>query len=76
MRKVLQSIYHSVLVVQMKNWEPLVFGPEFAIESVPAETDKPTSKSIKCDVVNKILASFSFAADPITCRPERSKRDA
>lgn len=32
--------YHSVLVVLMKNWEPLVFGPEFAIESVPAEIEK------------------------------------
>lgn len=36
-QKVLKSIYHSVLVVQMKNWEPFVFGPEFAIERVPAE---------------------------------------
>lgn len=27
----------------MKNWEPLVFGPEFAIERVPAEIEKPTS---------------------------------
>lgn len=33
------TLYHSVLVVQMKNWEPLVFGPEFAIERVPAETE-------------------------------------
>lgn len=45
--------YHSVLVVLMKNWEPLVFGPEFAIESVPAEIEKPTSKSIKCDAVKQ-----------------------
>lgn len=58
--KVLQSIYHSVLVVQMKNWEPLVFGPEFAIESVPAEIKKPTSKSIKRVAVNKILTSFYY----------------
>lgn len=28
---------HSVLVVQMKNCEPLLFGPELAIERVPAE---------------------------------------
>ena len=56
--KVLQSIYHSVLVVQMKNWEPLVFGPEFAIERVPAEIKKPTSKSTKREAVNKILTSF------------------
>lgn len=34
-----QHFYHSVLVVQMKNWEPLVFGPEFAIERVPVETE-------------------------------------
>lgn len=56
--KHLQSIYHSVLAVQMKNWEPLVFGPEFAIESVPAEITNPTSKSINCDTVNKLLTSF------------------
>lgn len=35
-----KKFYHSVLFVQMKNWEPLVFGPEFAIESVPATTNK------------------------------------
>lgn len=35
----LKRIYHSVLAVQMKNWEPLVFGPEFAIERVPAEIE-------------------------------------
>ena len=27
--------YQSVFSVQIKNWEPLVFGPELAIESVP-----------------------------------------
>lgn len=34
-----RAVYHSVFVVQMKNWEPLVFGPEFAIERVPVETE-------------------------------------
>lgn len=34
-----KAVYHSVLVVQMKNWEPLVFGPEFAIERVPVDTE-------------------------------------
>ena len=27
--------YHDVFSVQMKNWEPLVLGPQFAIERVP-----------------------------------------
>lgn len=53
-----KSVYHSVLATLMKNWEPLVFGPEFAIESVPAEIERPTSKSILCDAANKILTSF------------------
>lgn len=43
---VLQNVYHSVLVVQMKNCEPLVFGPEFAIESVPADMKKANRKSL------------------------------
>lgn len=52
------SIYHSVLAVQIKNWEPLVFGPEFAIEGVPAETENPASKLINCGAVNKVLTRF------------------
>ena len=27
--------YQSVLMVQMKNWEPLVFGPALAMDRVP-----------------------------------------
>lgn len=27
--------YHSVLAVQMKNWEPLVLGPAFAMDKIP-----------------------------------------
>ena len=30
--------YHSVLAVQMKNWEPLVLAPEFAIDKIPERT--------------------------------------
>lgn len=29
----------------MKNWEPLVFGPEFAIESVPARNQKRVNQT-------------------------------
>lgn len=42
-QKALQIIYHLVSAVQMKNWEPLVFGPEFAIERVPAVIEKTPS---------------------------------
>lgn len=27
--------YHCVLTVQMKNWDPLVFGPAFAMDRIP-----------------------------------------
>lgn len=30
------STYQSVLVVQMKNWDPLVLGPALAIDKIPA----------------------------------------
>ena len=29
------GMYHGVLSVQMKNWEPFVFGPAFAMERMP-----------------------------------------
>lgn len=29
------STYHSVLAVQMKNWEPLVLGPALAMDRIP-----------------------------------------
>lgn len=29
------STYHSVLEVQMKNWDPLVLGPALAIDKIP-----------------------------------------
>ena len=32
--------YHSVLTVLMKNCEPLVFGPVFAIDKLPAKQRK------------------------------------
>lgn len=35
-----------------------MFGPEFAIESVPAETENPASKLINCGAVNKVLTRF------------------
>lgn len=35
-----QCVYHSVFVVQMKNCEPLVSGPELAMERVPAEIEQ------------------------------------
>ena len=28
----------SVLLRQIKNWDPLVLGPEFAIDKIPADT--------------------------------------
>lgn len=31
------STYHSVLAVQMKNWDPLVLGPALAIDKTPTE---------------------------------------
>lgn len=57
----------------MKNCEPLVFGPEFAIESVPAENQRRRKKkqSLELDAVNKILMSF-FTPDPGTFRPHYS----
>ena len=36
----LNSTYHSVLTVLMKNCEPLVLGPVFAIDKVPARQRK------------------------------------
>lgn len=30
-----EGSYHSVLTVQMKNWEPLVFGPALAMDRIP-----------------------------------------
>lgn len=32
------STYQSVLMVQMKNWDPLVLGPAFAIDKIPKNT--------------------------------------
>lgn len=29
------STYQSVLVVQIKNWDPLVFGPALAMDRIP-----------------------------------------
>lgn len=60
-----ESIYQSVFTVQMKNWEPFVFGPEFAIESVPAGIKNPTCLSTKIDAVNKVLTSFIHSAKNI-----------
>ena len=37
---ILNSTYHSVLTVLMKNCEPLVLGPVFAIDKVPARQRK------------------------------------
>lgn len=36
MSQVIVKPYHSVLVVQMKNWDPLVLGPALAIDKIPA----------------------------------------
>lgn len=29
------TAHHSVLAVQMKNWEPFVLGPALAIDKIP-----------------------------------------
>lgn len=34
-----QATYQSVFMVQMKNWEPLVLGPAFAMDRTPAKAN-------------------------------------
>lgn len=35
-----QGTHQSVFMVQMKNWEPLVLGPAFAMDRTPTETGR------------------------------------
>ena len=37
-----QATHQSVFMVQMKNWEPLVLGPAFAMDRTPANTSRMT----------------------------------
>lgn len=33
----MMKTYHSVLAVQMKNWDPLLLGPALAMDKMPTE---------------------------------------
>lgn len=40
--------YHSVFAVQMKNWDPFVLGPEFAIDRTPTKERERENQTTYC----------------------------
>lgn len=52
--------YHSVLVVQMKNCEALVLGPELAIERVPVKECHYYSNHLMLGTWQKMYVFFKL----------------
>lgn len=42
----MMKTYHSVLAVQMKNWDPLLLGPALAMDKMPTGVFKGIKNSI------------------------------
>lgn len=48
-----QRTYQSVFSVQIKNCEPFVFGPEFAMDKVPTNVEVHiTVKTVFCETMS------------------------
>lgn len=42
--------YHSVLTVQMKNWDPFVFGPALAMDRIPGKRNTHNCLTIQISI--------------------------
>lgn len=54
--------HQSVLMVQMKNWEPLVLGPALAMDRIPAEvrSEQTPVGPPRCPDLTKLFPMGSF----------------